>query len=429
MKTPMQYAVTHCAHARPRLFAAFSPQHARARKGFVALGIIAALTCFAPMALAQTVPLGNATSFSVLGASAITNTGNTVVTGDLGISPNNASSVTGFPPGMVVGATHFADAVALAAQNDVTEAYNTLTSRPCGTTVAADLGGSLLVPGVYCSGSTMGLTGALTLDAQGDPNAVFVFQIGSALTTASGASVNIINGGSACNVFWQIGSSATLGTGTSFQGNIIALSSITLNTGTSVNGRVLARTGAVTLANNAVSVCSLVGGGSTLPGLLKSFAPTLIDVNGVSRLTITLSNPNPAIATLTANLVDNLPTDVFVAPIPNVATTCGGAGLPTALPGASTITLPAGRTIPANGLCTVSVDVTSALVGVYVNTLPIDALMTSNGNNPAPASATLTVRAAVGAAPIPAMSVWSQLLLALAFTSVAAMAFRARQTG
>ncbi len=383
---------------------------------------------FASMASAQTVPLGNATSFSVLGASAITNTGNTVVTGDLGISPNNASSVTGFPPGVVVGATHFADAVALAAQNDVTTAYNTLASRACGTTISADLGGSVLVPGVYCSGSTMGLTGALTLDAQGDPDAVFVFQIGSALTTASGASVNIINGGQICNVFWQIGSSATLGTGTSFRGNIIALSSITLNTGTSVSGRVLARTGAVTLANNAVSICSLIAGGGTLPGLEKSFAPNLIDVNGVSRLTITLSNPNPAVATLTANLVDNLPTNVFVAPLPDVSTTCGGAGLPIAIAAATTVTLPAGRSIPANGLCTLSVNVTSAFVGIYVNTLPINALMTSNGNNPAPASATLTVRRGTlpVQSPIPTLTSWASLLLAVLVTALAGMMIRSR---
>jgi len=390
-----------------------------------------ATVSLASMAYAQTVPLGNATSFSVLGASAITNTGNTVVTGDLGISPNNASSVTGFPPGMVIGATHYADAVALAAQNDVTTAYNTLFSRACGTTIAADLGGSVLVPGVYCSASSMGLTGALTLDAQGDPNAVFVFQIGSALTTASGASVNVINGGQICNVFWQIGSSATLGTGTNFQGNIIALSSITLNTGSSVSGRVLARTGAVTLSNNAVSVCSLAPGGSVLPTLEKSFSPNPIEQNALSTLTITLSNPNPLAATLTADLVDMLPNNVFVAPTPNVLTTCGGAGAPLATAGGSTVTLPAGRIIPANGLCTLSVDVTSAMVGVYLNTLPIGALVTSNGNNPAPANATLTVVrfGATTHTPVPGLSAWSQLLLVLVLTGFAAVAIRSRHLG
>ncbi len=399
-------------HTNTALFSCqFGSQPVRAGTRIRSSLVFAALICVASLASAQTVPLGTATPFAVLGASAVTNTGPTVVTGELGISPNGSSSVTGFPPGSVVGATHFADAVALSAQNDTTTAYNTLAGRACGTTISADLGGSTLTPGVYCSGSTMGLTGALTLNAQGDPDAVFVFQLGSALTTASGASVNIINGGQACNVFWQVGSSATLGTGTSFAGNILALVSITMNTGANLSGRALARTGAVTLDDSDVTVCSLQGG-STLPTLEKSFSPTTINENGISTLTITLGNPNASVATLSSALVDTLPTGVVIAPLANVATTCGGAAVPVAVAGASTVTLPAGATIPANGLCTVTVNVTAAVFGTYVNTLPIGALVTSNGNNPAPAVATLNVlRVFTPQAPIPLLSPWSMLLL------------------
>jgi len=197
--------------------------------------------------------LGTAQSFAVLGSSTVTNTGMTTVTGDLGVSPGTA--ITGFPPGVVIGGTiHANDVVAMQAQNDVTTAYNALAGQACNTVLTGtDLGGLTLKPGVYCFTSSAQLTGTLTLDAQGNPNAVFVFQIASTLTTASNSSVLTINGSQNCNVFWQVGSSATLGTGTVFVGNILALASITLNTGATLSGRALARTGAVTLDTNAVS--------------------------------------------------------------------------------------------------------------------------------------------------------------------------------
>ncbi len=229
----------------------------------------------ASSAWAQTAPpLGQATSFAVLGASAVTNTGPSVVNGDLGISPNNASSITGFPPGTVVGTTHAANAVALQAQNDTTTAYNNLAGQALTTDLTGtDLGGLTLTPGVYRFSTSAQLTGALTLNALGNPNAVWVFQIGSTLTTASASSVVMTNGGSACNVFWQVGSSATLGTTTSFAGNILALVSITLNTGANAVGRTLARTGAVTLGSSNVGGCSAapppppVGGPAGIPTL------------------------------------------------------------------------------------------------------------------------------------------------------------------
>jgi hypothetical protein len=200
--------------------------------------------------------LGVAASFAVLGGSTVTNTGPTVVNGDLGVWPGTA--ITGFPPGIVNGTIHAGDAVAQQAQSDVTIAYNDLAGQPCDFNLTGqDLGGLTLVQGVYCFDTSAQLTGALVLDAQNDPLAVWVFQMGSTLTTASNSSVAMINGGGPCNVFWKVGSSATLGTDTVFVGNILALESITLTTGAQMEGRALARNGAVTMDSNFVdsNVC------------------------------------------------------------------------------------------------------------------------------------------------------------------------------
>jgi len=214
---------------------------------------------FPALAVAVAPDLLTAKSFAVLGASTVTNTGSSVLTGDLGVSPGLA--ITGFPPGTVTGTTHAGDAVALQAQSDLVTAYNALAGQACDFNLTGqDLGGKTLTPGVYCFSSSAQLTGPLTLDAQGSASAVFVFKIGSTLTTASSSVVEVINtgGGSDCNVFWQVGSSATLGTGTTLAGSILALTSITLTTGAHVSGQALARTGAVTLDGNTVSVCNAV---------------------------------------------------------------------------------------------------------------------------------------------------------------------------
>jgi hypothetical protein len=211
-------------------------------------------------------PLGVAASFRVLGGSTVTNTGPTTIFGDLGVSPGSA--ITGFPPGLVLGggAQHAADATALQAQSDVTSAYVVLAGDPCAHDLTGqDLGGLTLTPGVYCFSSEAQLTGTLVLDAQGDPSAVFVFQVGSKLTTASGASVAFVNGGQDCRVFWQIGSSATLGTDTVFAGSLLALTSIALETGASVSGRALARNGAVTMDTNHVFGTTCVSSGDAGP--------------------------------------------------------------------------------------------------------------------------------------------------------------------
>jgi hypothetical protein len=198
-----------------------------------------------------TVILGRADPFAVLGGQTVTNTGPTVVNGDLGVSPGSA--VTGFPPGVVNGTIHAADMTAAGAQVDLTAAYiDAATRTPTGVLPAA-IGGLTFTEGVYNAPAAVGLTGTVTLDAQGDPNAVFIFQIGSALTTASGSTVELINGANPCNVFWQIGSSATLGTGSTFAGNILALTSITVTTGVTLNGRALARNAAVTLDSDLIN--------------------------------------------------------------------------------------------------------------------------------------------------------------------------------
>lgn len=232
------------------------------RLSFVAIIGFAALVCSPSTVAAQVAPsLGDAQSYAVVGASAVTNTGASVLTGDLGISPGAASSITGFPPGIVTGATR-AGAAALPAQNSNTSAYLNLRGQACpaaNNLTGVNLGGLTLVPGVYCFSSSAQLTGVLTLNFQGNPAAVFIFQMGSTLTTAPSSSVVIINGGQPCNVFWQVGSSATIDTSTAFVGNILALTSITVNTSATIAGRALAQTGAVTLQSNTLNASVCVG--------------------------------------------------------------------------------------------------------------------------------------------------------------------------
>ena len=216
-------------------------------------------------------PLGTAASFAVLGGQTVTNTGPTVVNGDLGVSPGTA--VTGFPPGVVHGAIHKADAVALQAQKDVTIAYVNAAGQPCTVKLTGqDLGGKTLTSGVYCFSSSAQLTGHLTLDGQGNASSVFLIQIGSKLTTASNASVSLIHGAQPCNIFWQVGSSATVGTNTSFTGNILALTSISALTGARFNGSLYARNGAVTLDDNTITRSPCASGATPTPVPTK--APT-----------------------------------------------------------------------------------------------------------------------------------------------------------
>ena len=201
-------------------------------------------------------PLGSAQTFAVLGASTVTNTDPTIITGDLGVSPGTA--LTGFPPGtMTGGSIHAGDATAKAAQAAAHTAYGALAAEPCGTnltgkTLGTSPGAVTLSPGVYCFNSSAQLTGTLTLNGNG----VYVFKIGSTLTTASNSTVVLANGATVGNVFWQVTSSTTLGTNTVFVGSILALISDTVTTGTNVTGRVFALTGTVTLSGNRIRAAS-----------------------------------------------------------------------------------------------------------------------------------------------------------------------------
>ncbi len=243
-------------------------------KSVLALVIAALFACvlaIAPLgslgqAHAASAPsLGPAAAFAVLGAQTVTNTGATVLTGDLGVSPG--TSCTGFPtpctggPGIVNGTIHAGDAVAATAEASAHTAYTNAAGQACNTVeTGVDLGGLTLTPGVYCFASSAFLTlGNLTLSGKG----VYIFQIGTTLITASNVQVLLINGATAANVFWQVGSSATLGTGTSFAGSILAEISITATTGVTSNCGLYALTGAVTLDTNTIGTCS----GGSCPGI------------------------------------------------------------------------------------------------------------------------------------------------------------------
>ena len=229
-----------------------APHVSRARDQICLVILVAVVGMPAASAAESPVGLGEATPFAVLAGTTVTNTGPTLVSGSLGVSPK--TEVTGFPPGKVInGKQHKADAVALRAKNALTTAYKDAARRSPAKAVSSDLGGKTLAPGVYETASAMGLTGTVTLDAEGDPNAVFIFQAGSTLITESSSTVALIGGAQACNVFWQVGSSATLRTDTTFVGTLMALTTATLETGTTVEGRVLARNGAVNLDSNTIT--------------------------------------------------------------------------------------------------------------------------------------------------------------------------------
>ena len=234
----------------------------RLRVGLVAVAAAGAaastMILAAPAYAASITPkLGTASSFAVLGATTVTNTGATTVVGDLGVSPGTA--ITGFPPGTVTGTTDAGDAKAAQAQAGVGTAITAATAQACGTDLTGqDLGGMTLTSGVYCFSSSAGLTGTLTLNAQGNPHAAWLFKIGSTLTTASASKVVLINGArptNHCNITWLVGSSATLGTTTKFLGNILAVTSITVTTGVTSRGGMYAHGGAVTMDTNHITTC------------------------------------------------------------------------------------------------------------------------------------------------------------------------------
>jgi Ice-binding-like/WxL domain surface cell wall-binding len=232
--------------------------------GLVALGSIAT-DAHAALGPAPVV-LGAADGFAVLGGSTVTSAGVSTVTGDLGVSPGTA--VTGFPPGTLSGTLHGGDATAVEAHADLATAYTDAVERGPGAPIDGDLGGVTLTPGVYAAPAALTLGGTLTLDAQGNPAAVFILQAGSTLTTAVGSQVNLAGGAQSCNVFWQVGSSATLGASSSLAGTILAATSISMGDGVTIDGRALARDGAVSMINDTVSAANCTT-------LMSSSAPTI----------------------------------------------------------------------------------------------------------------------------------------------------------
>jgi hypothetical protein len=233
----------------------------------ITVGIVVLAPSVSAVAAQAPVGLGTAGSFAVLAGAGITNTGPTTINGDIGTFPTTSES--GMASVTTTGTNHAGDAVTQGAKNDLVTGYKTAAGESPVTAEPADLGGQTLTPGTYNSASSLGLTGTVTLNGGGNPSALFVFQAGSTLTTASSSSVNLIGGAQACNVFWQVGSSATLGTGSTFRGTILALTSISVTTGVTINGRVLARNGAVTLDTDTITspTCATSGGTTvTTPG-------------------------------------------------------------------------------------------------------------------------------------------------------------------
>ena len=364
----------------------------------------AALLCVPSTTWAQTAPpLGTAAQFGVLGNSGVTGSAGagTVVNGDVGSSPT--ATITNFnPPSstvapFVVHTTN--DATAQGAHADAITAYNALAAQG-GAASAASLAGATFTSGVYSFAAAADLPASATLTLNGP--GIFVFNVGSSLTM----NVSSVVAGDAdpCNIYWRVGTSATLN-GNNFKGTVIADASITVGAGANVAGRVLAGTGATGAVTMAGAGGNTIGGCSVAPApptVAKAFSPASITAGGVSTLTITLSNPNAAAIDLTAAFIDTLPKGVLVVATPNASTTCTGSGAVVAT--GTMVTLPATRSIPA-GSCTVTGDVTAAAPGTFVNTIPAGALQTTTGNNAAPATATLTATCptiTIGPATLPA---------------------------
>ena len=283
------------------------------------------------MAAEAAVNLGTTENFAVLAGSTVTNTGPTIISGsagaDVGVSPG--TSITGFPPGTITGGTiHAGDAVAIQAQTDLVTAYNDAAGRTVTANLTGqDLGGLTLTSGVYKFDSSAQLTGTLTLDAEGNPDAAFIFQIGSTLTTASASTVSLLNGAQYCRVFWQVGSSATLGTDSQFIGHIFAMASITATTGATVQGQLLARTGAVTLDSNI-----LTNGFCAAPTSTPAATPT---PTGALDATPT---PTPILTPTSAPTASPTPTvapDATPAPAPTLIPTSAPTSTPVPMPTAS----------------------------------------------------------------------------------------------
>ena len=261
------------------------------------------------------VNLGNASNFSVLAGSAITNIGSSVINGDIGISPGTA--ITGFPPAVLNGTQNVANPTAVQAKTDLTNSYIDASGRTPVSRIGTELGGTTQLPGVYDSANgTFGITGTLTLNALGDPNAVFIFKSASTLITASASNIVLAGGAQACNVFWIVGSSATLGTNSTLEGSIIAQTSVTLTTGAHVDGRVLAINGAVTLDSSTINRATCVS--PVLPVVpvivVATTTPVVIATTTVVPVIVVATTTPVVIATTTVVTVIPTVTPTAVTP-------------------------------------------------------------------------------------------------------------------
>ncbi len=312
-------------------------------------------------ALVPTVPMGTANNFAVLGATTVTNTGLTVIDGDVGLWPG--TSVTGFPPG-VLGTLEVANATAQAAHDDLALAYADAAGRAMDTTTPAELGGQTFTEGVIGTPArdALTLTGTLTLDGGGDPSSVFIIQTDTTLTTAADSAVLLINGAQECNVFWQIGSSATLGTGTDFAGTILAFTSITVTTGSIIRGRLLAQGAAVTLDTDTVlaPTCDLTPTTTTTAAPVTTTTTTAAPVTTTTTAApVTTTTTAAPVTTTTAAPHDPPVTTTTTAgpsppprpsPIPGLPpTSVAGATTTTGLPAPTTTTTPQPVGVAARG--------------------------------------------------------------------------------
>ncbi len=289
----------------------------------IATGLLIAALGSPPAAAIEPDGLGTAASYAVLAGETITNTGPTSISGDIGLHPGAA--VAGFGSVTQDGALHLADSAAAQAKSDLVTAYVEVAGEGPATIVATELGGQVLIPGVYGSASgTFEVTGTLTLDAQGDPAATFVFQTASSLVTASASRVDLIGGATTCNVYWQVGSSATLGTETDFRGTILALTSIHLTTSATLEGRALARNGEVTMDTNTITrpTCEAPPDTSTTTGSSTSTSPSTSSSTSTSPVESTSTSTTPAETTSTSGPAETTTTSTTPA---ETTTTSGPA--------------------------------------------------------------------------------------------------------
>jgi Ice-binding-like/WxL domain surface cell wall-binding len=291
------------------------------RTGILAIGWLIALASFAGAAQAATpVQLGGAGAFAVLGGSTVTSAGVSTITGDIGVSPGTA--VTGVPPGILHGSMHAGDAAAVQGHADLATAYLDAVGRSPAVPTSGVLGGLTLDPGVYSTGASMSLAGGLTLDGHGDPDAVFIFQAGSTLLTAADSHVDLVGGAEACNVFWQVGTSATLGASSLLSGTMLASTSISMGDGVTIDGRALARDGAVTMINDAVTVPHCSGPLTNTAPAIAPFAATLTGLTRTVHTTVGAWNVNDATA---GNAGYNV-TVSATPPVVNGSTSAAGTG-------------------------------------------------------------------------------------------------------